>query len=170
MKGKREMGETGVATDMPKPGPGEVVGFFHAGITVSSMEKAMAFYRDALGLKVLAEAVAGGPEAERVWNLKVKEVKVAFLSVPGSDAVLELFEFENIERHSASARPCDFGAGHLCLYVADIDSMVARLHALGFSARSQSPGEFGTLTGGRARAIYTLDPDGYHVELYEVLE
>ena len=64
-------------------------------------------------------------------------MRVVFLSVPGSDAVVELFEFSGIERHGASARPMDYGAGHFCLFVDDAEAMLARLTATA-SARARA--------------------------------
>lgn len=146
---------------------GTVVGFFHAGVTVSDMEEALRFYRDGLGLELASLGVTGGRQASEIWGMRADEVAVAFLRVPGSEAMIELFEFKEMERHPASARPCDYGAGHFCLYVTDIASVHARLADAGFRARSDGPVEITAGPHAGARAIYTIDPDGYHVELYE---
>ena len=125
------------------------------------------FYRDGLGLELISDGRTGGESARRIWNMDPGRVRVVFLRVPGSDAVVELFEFPDVERHSASARPCDYGAGHFCLYVDDAEGMYDRLEAEGFGSRS---GEVVTINEGRfagAKAIYLLDPDGYHVELFQ---
>jgi catechol 2,3-dioxygenase-like lactoylglutathione lyase family enzyme len=147
---------------------GAVNGVFHAGITVSDMEATLRFYRDGLGLEVSTDGFTGGPSAERIWAIPVDRVRVVFLRVPGSDTLIELFEFEGIERHGASARPCDPGAGHLCLYVDDAVAVHQRIAELGFRSRS---GEVITIESGRhagARVAYLIDPDGYHVEVYEL--
>jgi catechol 2,3-dioxygenase-like lactoylglutathione lyase family enzyme len=144
-----------------------VTGFFHAGVTVSDMDASLRFYRDGLGLEPMADGHTGGASAQRIWNFDPGRVRVVFLKVPGSDAVVELFEFPDVERHSASARPCDYGAGHFCLYVDDAEGMYARLQDEGFGSRS---GEVVTINEGRwagAKAIYLKDPDGYHVELFQ---
>lgn len=144
-----------------------VTGFFHAGVTVSDMDASLRFYRDGLGLELISDGKTGGESARRIWNMDPGRVRVVFLRVPGSDAVVELFEFPDVERHSASARPCDYGAGHFCLYVDDAEGMYERLEAEGFGSRS---GEVVTINEGRfagAKAIYLLDPDGYHVELFQ---
>ena len=144
-----------------------VTGFFHAGVTVSDMDASLRFYRDGLGLELISDGRTGGESARRIWNMDPGRVRVVFLRVPGSDAVVELFEFPDVERHSASARPCDYGAGHFCLYVDDADGLYARLEAAGFGSRS---GEVVTIDKGRfagAKAVYLKDPDGYHVELFQ---
>jgi len=149
------------------PDAGGVTGFFHAGVTVSDMEAALRFYRDGLGLEVAFDGESAIRYARRVWAIDPERVRVVFLRVPGSDSFVELFEFEGIERHPASARPCDHGAGHLCLFVEDLDALHDRLVEQGFRSRS---GEVVTLEEGphaASKVVYMIDPDGYHVELYE---
>jgi lactoylglutathione lyase len=143
---------------------GAVTGFFHAGITVSDMDESLRFYRDGLGLEIAHEGMTGGPHAERIWGMPVGPVRVVFMRVPGSDTLLEIFEFQEIERHSASARPSDYLAGHICLYVDDADAIYARLLTVGVRSRSNG---IVNVTAGRyagAKAAYLIDPDGYHVE------
>jgi lactoylglutathione lyase len=148
-------------------GDGVVEGFFHAGVTVRDMDASLRFYVEGLGLAVSVESEAGGPQAEEIWGVPGAQAKVVFLTVPGSDVIVELFEFRSVERQPASARPPDYGAGHFCLYVRGIDAIHRRLVALGYRGRSAAPV---AITIGRhagTRVIYTIDPDGYHVELYE---
>lgn len=146
---------------------GRVSGFFHAGVTVSDMEASLAFYRDALGMTVASDDITGGPSAHRIWGMVTQKVRVVFLRVPDSDTLVELFEFYDMERHPASARPCDFGAGHMCLYSEDLDALYERLTGLGFTTRGSEVVTIdkGPHTG--AKAVYMKDPDGYHVEIYQ---
>jgi len=144
-----------------------VTGFFHAGVTVSDMDRSLRFYRDLLGLEVISDGFTGGDHARRIWGFEPGKVRVVFLSVPGSDAVIELFAFPDVERHPASSRPCDYGAGHFCLYTDDAHALHDRAVEMGFRSRS---GEVVEITAGPragAKAVYLIDPDGYHVELYE---
>jgi lactoylglutathione lyase len=144
-----------------------VTGFFHAGVTVSDMDASLRFYHDLLGLEVLSDGRTGGPSAERIWGMPVGRVRVVFLRVPGSDAVIELFDFAEVERHPASARPTDYGAGHFCLYTDDAVGLVARAEQMGYRSRG---GEAVPISAGPhagAHAAYLVDPDGYHVEVYE---
>ena len=144
-----------------------VTGFFHAGVTVSDMDRALTFYRDLLGLEIVSDGWTGGESARRIWNMEPGKVRVVFLRVPGSDTVVELFEFSTIERQPASARPCDYGAGHFCLFTDDAEGLHARALELGFRSRG---GEVVTIDRGPhagVKAVYLVDPDGYHVELYE---
>lgn len=143
-----------------------MVGFFHAGVTCSDLERSLRFYRDALGLEVEKRWQRRGEDVAGVLGLQLERLDAAMLRVPGSDARVELFEYHGIERHPASCRPCDYGAGHFCVYVDDAEALYARLLELGFSARGPVVSiDSGPHAG--AKAVYTIDPDGYHVELYE---
>jgi lactoylglutathione lyase len=144
-----------------------VTGFFHAGVTVSDMDAALRFYRDLLGLEIISDGETGGDHARRIWGMEPGTVRVVFLRVPGTDTVIELFEFQGIERHPASARPCDYGAGHFCLFTDDAEALHARAVERGFRSRG---GEVVAIERGPhagAKAVYLVDSDGYHVELYE---
>jgi hypothetical protein len=94
-------------------------------------------------------------------------VRVAFLKVPGTESFVELFEFQGLERHGASARPSDYGAGHMCLFVDDLDALYERMTGLGFQTRA---GQVVTIEDGPhagSKVAYLIDPDGYHVECYQ---
>ena len=68
---------------------------------------------------------------------------------------------------TADAAACDPAHGHICLYVDDLDATYARLEALGYTSRA---GEVVTIPEGPlagSKAVYMIDPDGFHVELYE---
>ncbi|HET6507037.1 MAG TPA: VOC family protein [Baekduia sp.] len=144
-----------------------VTGMFHAGVTVSDMETALRFYRDGLGLEVVLDGESTPGSARRIWQIAPEHVRVVFLRVPGSDTMVELFEFMGIERHPASARPCDYGAGHFCVFVDDAEAILARIKELGFRSRADEVVEITAGPHAGAKVVYLIDPDGYHVELYE---
>jgi catechol 2,3-dioxygenase-like lactoylglutathione lyase family enzyme len=146
--------------------PGRVTGFFHVGLTVRSMDEALRFYRDALGLELESLGERPGAAVAPVVGVEPERLVVAWLRVPGSDARLELFEYQGIERFSAAARPCDIGYGHVCLYVDDLDLAYRRLREGGYGSRREPfTVESGPHRG--ARAVYATSPDGYNVELYQ---
>lgn len=144
-----------------------VSGFFHAGVSVSDMDRSLTFYRDALGFELESDFLVEDPYIFRIIALQGRAIRVVFLKIPNSDVRLELLEYQGLERHPGSARPCDPGTGHFCLYVNDVAAMHRKLEAAGFTTRSSAPVEVkqGPRTG--AKVIYAIDPDGYHVELFE---
>ena len=143
-----------------------VTGFFHGGITVSDMDQSLRFYHDGLGLEILFDRILDGPYLPVVLGLDFAALRAVYLIIPGGGYV-ELLDYQGIERFPAQSRPCDFGAGHLCLYVDDVEAMHARLVGLGFAARSREVVDItmGPNTG--ARSCYMTDPDGYAVELFQ---
>jgi lactoylglutathione lyase len=144
-----------------------VNGFFHAGVTVSDMDASLRFYRDLLGLEVVSDGFTGGPTAEAVWNMPVGKVRIVFLKVPGSDTMIELFDFFEVERHGGSTRPPDYGAGHMCVFTDDADELHARAVEMGFNSRGGQVVEIDRGPHKGTRVAYLRDPDGYHVEIYQ---
>ena len=143
-----------------------VTGFFHGGITVDDMERSLVFYRDGLGLEQEFDRILDAPYLKAVLGLEFDHIRAVYLRIPGGGFV-ELLQYAGIERLSAASRPCDFGAGHLCLYVDDVAAIHARLVGLGFSARSPDVVDITAGPNAGARSVYMADPDGYAVELFQ---
>ncbi|OGN82745.1 MAG: hypothetical protein A2X23_09140 [Chloroflexi bacterium GWC2_73_18] len=146
---------------------GRVSGFFHGGVTVSDLDRSLAFYRDALGLAIQVERLATDDYLRQIHGLPFTAVRMAFLAVPGSPTMVELLQYRGLPSTPARTQPSDPGTGHLCLYVDDLDALDARLRAAGYHARSPAPV---TVTAGPnigSRVVYFEDPDGYPVELLE---
>ncbi|MBX3098115.1 MAG: VOC family protein [Salinibacterium sp.] len=143
-----------------------VTGFFHAGITVRDMDVALAFYRDGLGLEEQFDRLLEADYLRDVLALDFSAIRAVYLAIPGG-GIVELLEYQGIERLSARSRPNDYGAGHLCLYVDDVAEMTERLRARGGTSRSESVVAITSGPNEGATSIYMLDPDGYAVELFE---
>jgi catechol 2,3-dioxygenase-like lactoylglutathione lyase family enzyme len=145
-----------------------VVGVWHTGLTVRSLERTLAFYCAGLGFEVLSRSMTSAA-ASQTWDRPGARAAVVFLRVPGSDVTVELFEFTEVgvEQQSAAAPPWDYGSSHLCLLVDDLEAVYARLRGLGHRARS--PGVVSIQDGpsAGAKVVYMLDPDSYHVELFQ---
>lgn len=143
-----------------------VTGFFHGGITVDDMDRSLVFYRDGLGLEQEFDRILDAPYLKAVLGLEFDHIRAVYLRIPGGGFV-ELLHYVGIERLSAASRPCDFGAGHLCLYVDDVAAIHARLVGFGFSARSPDVVDITAGPNAGARSVYMADPDGYAVELFQ---
>lgn len=143
-----------------------ITGFFHAGITVRDMDKSLDFYRDGLGLSMKFDRILDGPYLNVVLSLNHKAIRAVYLDIPGGGYV-ELLEYQGIERFDASSRPCDFGGGHLCLYVDGIDELASKMFAKGYKARSQGCVDITAGPNTGARSLYLKDPDGYYIELFQ---
>lgn len=143
-----------------------ITGFFHGGITVKDMESSLKFYRNGLQLEVEFDVINSADYLRTVVALPSSEIRIVYLRIPNSGFV-ELLEYRGLERHSASARPCDFGGGHLCLYVDDVDAILSRMQSLGYSARSDSAVDIVAGPNIGAKVVYLIDPDGYFIELFQ---
>lgn len=146
--------------------PPEVLGFWHAGVTVRDMDTALRFFCDGLGLRVLRE-YENRDRGRELVGVDFESMRVVFLEVPGSPVQLELQEYRGVERHSASAPPQHWGVGHFCLYVEDADAVHDRLHRLGFGTRGPVHAFPANSERAGAKAVYTVSPEGYYVEVYE---
>lgn len=145
---------------------GNVTGFFHGGITVSQMDRSLTFYRDGLELEQEFDRMLDAPYLKEVLGLSFDAIRAVYLRIPGGGFV-ELLEYQGIERLPAASRPCDPGAGHLCLYVDDVQAVFDRLTGLGFRARHDAVTDITAGPNAGARSAYFADPDGYYVELFQ---
>jgi glyoxylase I family protein len=146
-----------------------VLGIDHAGITVGSIETALVFYRDVLGLSVTDEGEDSGPELDAISGLTGVRMRYAELDL-GGGRLLEVMQFVPSEGRALVQSPIDPGASHLALRVDDVDALCARLVAAGATVRGTpttitTPGPWHG-----ARCVYAEDPDGRTVELVERTE
>jgi catechol 2,3-dioxygenase-like lactoylglutathione lyase family enzyme len=143
-----------------------VRGIDHAGVTVASLEAALHFYRDLLGLRVTDQGEDGGPELDAMTGLSGVRIRYAELDL-GAGQLLEVIEAIEPAGTRLEQRPVDPGAAHLALRVDDVDAVCARLAAAGVTV----PGRPTTITAAGpwqgARCVYVEDPDGRTVELVQ---
>jgi len=142
---------------------GAITGFHHVGISVSDLDRSIAFYRDHFGMDLACDIIpfAGEPYL-RIMALPDPAGRMVVM-MKGSLA-LELFEFHSpAPARQAQDRPvADHGLTHFGVWVDDIDAVVARLGEAGVRFHSAViPFESGI------RATYGRDPDGNVFELLE---
>ena len=135
----------------------------HTGFVVRDLERAVEFYRDVVGLELKSRYERTGAAISQVIGYENAHLKVAFLEVPGGQA-LELIEYVNPppEERPTEARNV-LGATHFALQVDDIEVMYEKLAASG--ARPINPPA--EIVPGRT-ACYLQDPNGNWIELIEL--
>lgn len=143
-----------------------VGGIDHAGITVASIEAALGFYRDLLGLRVTDEGEDEGPEVSAIVGLNGVRMRYAELDL-GAGRLLEVIEYLAPEGAPLAQRPCDPGASHLALRVDDVDALCARLAAAGVTIAGRPTTITAPGAWNGARCVYVEDPDGRTVELIQ---
>jgi lactoylglutathione lyase len=143
-----------------------VRGIDHAGITVASLEAALHFYGDLLGLRLTHQGEDGGAELDAITGLSGVRIRYAELDLGGGQ-LLEVIEVISPFGTPLTQRPVDPGASHLALRVDDVDATCARLVAAGVQVpgRPTSISTAGPWNG--VRCVYVQDPDGRTVELVQ---
>ena len=140
----------------------------HTGITVSNLERSLAFWRDVLGLELSHTAHQTGELAKEITGVAGAELKLAVLKAPGGHKI-ELVEYlapPDRTKH-ADLRPCDVGSVHVALTVNDLDAILQRIVASGW----KTAGKPQTLQSGPnagKRVVYVRDPDGTTIELMQL--
>jgi catechol 2,3-dioxygenase-like lactoylglutathione lyase family enzyme len=137
----------------------------HTGITVSDLDNAVGYFRDALGLAVSTPIPCSGELFEQVTGVPGCVIDICYVTAPGH--TIELLCYSSPpDKVSSALRPCDNGHLHLCFEVDDIDAVIAAGRRYGFEP--VNPVQL-VRTGARAgtRVIYTRGPDNLIVELME---
>lgn len=128
----------------------------HIGIAVRSLDESLAFYRDALGLKVAStEAVPG--EGVRVAFLPMGEPRIELLEALGPDSPVARFVAKKGE-----------GIHHICFQVADIEEALAAMRLRG--AEIIEPAIRIGAGGNRIAFIHPRSTHGVLLELKEIRE
>ena len=139
----------------------------HAGIVVTDLKRALHFYCDLLGLKILRSMEEKGAYLDNMLGHKDVLVTTVKLAAPQGGALLELLYFRS-PRTTPSPRRDLFALGpsHVAFTVEDMEATFERLTRAGvqFNAPPQlSP-------DGLAKVTFCQDPDGTPIELVEMLE
>jgi catechol 2,3-dioxygenase-like lactoylglutathione lyase family enzyme len=144
-----------------------ILGMHHAGRTVQDMDRALGFYRDLLGLKVVDDDVLHGPEVSDMVGLPDARLRAVMLSIDGETPFVELIEYArpNSKPLAGDEQASDIGNSHFCILVDSMKSEVERLTSAGVRF-SGAPfmADAGVFIG--QWAVYCYDPDGLIVELW----
>ena len=139
----------------------------HTGITVSNLERSLAFWRDVLGFEFSHTAHQKGELAEEITGVEGAEIKLAVLRTPGAHKI-ELLEYlAPPDRKRTNLRPCDVGSVHVALLVEDLNAALDRIALSGWRTAGQPQ----ILTKGPnagKRVVYVRDPDGTTIELMQI--
>lgn len=126
----------------------------HVAVVVDDMEKALSFWRDALGM-----------EMQGLHDVPMEKSQIAFLPLEGSEVelVMPTSDDSGIARYLAKRGP---GMHHICLEVDDIAGMLAQLRTKGVRLINEEPR---TSSDGKKYAfIHPESSAGVLVELYEL--
>ena len=126
----------------------------HVAVVVQDMDKALSFWRDALGI-----------ELHEVRDVPAEKSKVAFL--PLHDSEVELVQpttdDSGVAKYLAKRGP---GMHHICLEVDDIEGMMSLLKSKGVRLINENPRV--ASDGKRYAFIHPESASGVLVELYQL--
>src|SRR6478752_1384802 len=111
----------------------------HTGVTVSNLQRSLAFWRDVLGFELSHTAHQTGEMAREITGVAGAEIKLAVVKAPGGHKI-ELLEYlapADRKRH-ADLRPCDVGSVHVALVIDDLDAVLSAINASGWNAAGKS--------------------------------
>ncbi|MBA3841398.1 MAG: VOC family protein [Actinobacteria bacterium] len=145
-----------------------ITGPRHGGVTVSDLDRSLGFYVGKVGLELLWRRLYEEPEILEIVGVPdAAGLDIAMLRIPGGEVDIELIEYKGCERHPGSSRPCDYGTGHFCVYVTEIDALYDDLLAQGVAFRSAGPVQQKAGVNAGGKSLYSLDPDGYIFEFHQ---
>jgi catechol 2,3-dioxygenase-like lactoylglutathione lyase family enzyme len=138
----------------------------HTGLTVSDLERSIAFYRDLLGFEVLMTQEKEGGYLGEIVGYPDVYVKMAHLALPGSEHRLELFEYVRPAGEARALEPKHVGATHVCMTVDDIQAVYERLRSAGVDFFTAPVLVDSGVNKGKV-GVYFRDPDGIILELFQ---
>lgn len=138
----------------------------HVSVTVSDMDRSLAFYRDLLGLEEVERHRLEGEAISQMAGKPDVVMHVVRLQAPDTPGVLlDLQQYITPQGKLSDAQLGDVGHSHFCFGVPDLTQTYTTLTAKGVEFVSE-PVSF-DLEWGIVKVVFFKDPDGYVLELME---
>ena len=146
--------------------PFRILAADHTGITVSNLERSLAFWRDVLGFELSHRPHQTGELASEITGVAGAEISIVVLK--GYGHKIELLEYvAPAERKRIALKPCDVGSVHVAFTVDNLDAILNTIAASGWKAAGKPQTiKVGPNTG--KRVVYVRDPDGTTIEFMEM--
>jgi catechol 2,3-dioxygenase-like lactoylglutathione lyase family enzyme len=138
----------------------------HTGITVSNLERALAFWRDVLGFELSHRAHQSSELAEEITGVAGAEISIAVVKAPGHKIELLEYGAPADRKQHVHLRPCDVGSAHVALTVDDLDAVLNKIAASGWKAAGK-PQTLRVGPNAGKRVVYVRDPDGTTIEFMQ---
>ena len=145
---------------------------YHVGLTVSDLDRSIAFYRDILGLEFQGEIFMAGEETDRLFRMKDTKARVAYLN--GSKAIeappIELIQFVDNKVKKVKGNLFTTSISEVCFYTDDIEIVYNGLIEKHVDCLSEPQYfDFSSQGFGKSKAFYFKDPDGIILEMMQPL-
>jgi catechol 2,3-dioxygenase-like lactoylglutathione lyase family enzyme len=139
----------------------------HVAIGVSDMDRALRFYRDALGLVVSRDTTQEFPAYGEVPAAHRRAVYLRWRD--GADESFVVLDQHDREDRPSPRKFYDVGIHHYGFWVDDVDAIVHRARSLGeeivAGPLESDSADYGEATGKVIRGALLRDPDGNYVQL-----
>ncbi len=137
------------------------------GMTVSDMDRAVAFYSEVLGFQKISDSQVSGPAYEQLAGVRDARLQVVQLQL--GNEVIELTDYLNAEGRPIplDSRSNDLWFQHIAIVVSDMDAAYQRLREANVqfvSNRPQTLPDYLTAAAG-IQAFYFQDPDRHNLEI-----
>src|SRR5215467_2854918 len=136
---------------------------------VGDLDKAIAFYRDGIGLDIQGAPsnAEQNPALRNMFGLPDAQLRWMVGRPSGMRTGVEIVEIKKADGKPLERRMQDPGAFTLILIVRELDPIVARLKMMGAPVMTVGGAPVDVPFGGRGRGIVVRDPDGHFVEIVQ---
>lgn len=132
----------------------------HVGLTVSDLDRAIEFYRDVLGLPVVAEFEVSGEAF--ATGVDIDGASARFAHLDGGSLRIELVEYAPAAEGASTPQLNESGATHVGLEVDDLDAFYNELPSTVDTLSPPQTTETGT------RILFLRDPEDNLIEVLEL--
>ena len=138
----------------------------HTSVTVSDMDRSIAFYCDLIGLEEVERHRLEGETISKMAGKPDVVMQVVRLQAPDTPGImLDLQQYIKPQGKLSDAQLGDVGHSHFCFGVPELMGTYSALKAKGVEFVSE-PVSF-DLEWGMVKVVFFKDPDGFVLELME---
>ena len=139
----------------------------HISVTVSDMDRSLAFYRDMLGLREIERHLLEGETISKMAGKDGVVMQVVRLQAPETTGMLiDLQQYVSPKGGVSNGKLGDVGHSHICLGVPNLVEAYSEMQEQGVKFVSE-PVSF-DLDWAIVHVVFLEDPDGYILELMQV--
>ena len=139
----------------------------HVSVTVSDMDRSLAFYRDMLGLKEIERHRLEGEGISKMAGKETVAMEVVRLVAPETEGIeIDLQQYLEPVGKVSDAKLGDVAHSHICFGVPNLAQAYENLSEKGVKFVSE-PVSF-DLGWAIVHVVFFEDPDGYVLELMQV--
>ena len=139
-------------------------------ISVSNLEGSLAFYRDWIGMEVIADEILEPTEIQRLWNLSPEiEARAVSLKSELQSTLLELIEFTPHSERTIREEAISWDYGLYCItfLVRDVDTIYRDLSGRGFTFISPPVTYQPNWVPHKVKEVTVIGPDNVRIDHFQ---